>query len=465
MRLLLVAFALCACRATLPTDRESAWIDAVQAGSEERHQRAVLSAWTFLSQTDPEDPRHERARRLLARGFEGVGLRQAAGLMYRDLALLRRDPQVAADALAGVRRTIEEGPHDAALLVEGLVASGGLAGLPEEHRGFVAWHQAVDLSRRGLTDWSNAVRVDVPAEDPLALRVRWLETVEALSAGRLDDAETSLAALVDEDLPEDLVKPIHRAQARVAFERGEHASALERYDTLGDETSEDAALIVERAWTHYHLGDARSTLGQLLALDAPTHRGAVFPERYVLEALALRRLCQYAGARGTAARLDEDLGPVLRSLRDGTPAAQVETLRTAARLRPELRDLAQVDAALSAERALSRQLGLPKDLVDWLDGLYARAQADVARRLEPQIDAGAEGIAEELLAAEEGVALVAHELGVALLRGRRRPHGPEEVAAPPPPLAGEVVVFQHRGEFWNDELDELVVVAEDRCVH
>ncbi len=466
MRMILLAvLTLSACRGVVPLDRETAWVSAVEASSEEQDLRAARAAWAFLEQTDPEDPRHERARRLLARSLEGLGLRQAAGLLYRDLALLRRDPRVASEALTGVRRIVEGGAHDPDLLVEGLVASGGLAGVPETHRAFVAWHQARDLSRRQLDDWSAAVRAEIPEDDPLAHRVRWLEAIEALGEGRFEDAAASLDALREaEDLPADLQPQVVRARARLAFETGEHATALDLYDTLGDEASVDAALVLERAWTHYHLGDARSTLGQLLALDAPAHQGALFPERYVLEALALRRLCQFAGARRVTTRLRRDLGPVLDDLRAGVPAAEVPRLRSAARLRPGLRELAAVDDALARERAEVGTLGLQKPFQVWLDDLYARARADVARRLEPRLDARAEAIGEELLLAEEGVDLVAHELGVALLRGRRRPHGPEEVAAPPPPLAGEVVVFQHRGEFWNDELDDLRVVAEDRCV-
>jgi len=32
------------------------------------------------------------------------------------------------------------------------------------------------------------------------------------------------------------------------------------------------------------------------------------------------------------------------------------------------------------------------------------------------------------------------------------------------PLSGERVFFPFTGEYWTDEMDDLVVVAEDRCV-
>ena len=73
-------------------------------------------------------------------------------------------------------------------------------------------------------------------------------------------------------------------------------------------------------------------------------------------------------------------------------------------------------------------------------------------------------LTDELLSAEEGVRLITHELGVALLRGRKPPQG----RGPIPPV-GEIaeanqVVYSFNGEFWTDELDELIVAAEDRCI-
>ena len=75
-----------------------------------------------------------------------------------------------------------------------------------------------------------------------------------------------------------------------------------------------------------------------------------------------------------------------------------------------------------------------------------------------------ETLASELLRAEDGVRLILHELSVQLLRGRRRPEGPAERDTVDTAAGGERVSYQFRGEFWTDELDELVVDIADRCV-
>ena len=74
-------------------------------------------------------------------------------------------------------------------------------------------------------------------------------------------------------------------------------------------------------------------------------------------------------------------------------------------------------------------------------------------------------VADDLLAADEGVRLILHELGVALLRGRRGSEDTTGALAQEDPFDPEAQVqFTFNGEFWTDELDDLVVKMEDRCI-
>ena len=85
-------------------------------------------------------------------------------------------------------------------------------------------------------------------------------------------------------------------------------------------------------------------------------------------------------------------------------------------------------------------------------------------RLESSLRYEVDRLAQELLNEQERVRLISHELGVALLRGRKPPEG----RGPVPPLGklatSKQVMYRFNGEFWTDELDELVVAAEDRCI-
>ena len=73
-------------------------------------------------------------------------------------------------------------------------------------------------------------------------------------------------------------------------------------------------------------------------------------------------------------------------------------------------------------------------------------------------------LTEELLSAREEVRVIVHELGVSMLRGRRRQPGAVEKPEVEVPITGDRVFYPFQGEYWTDELDGLIVIAEDRCI-
>ena len=81
--------ALLAC-ATMPTGKDEAFSFAVEAVSGDRHVDGANASWTFLDNADPDDPRYDRGLRLLALSAEGLELRFAAGMIYRQIAQARR---------------------------------------------------------------------------------------------------------------------------------------------------------------------------------------------------------------------------------------------------------------------------------------------------------------------------------------------------------------------------------------
>jgi hypothetical protein len=156
----------------------------------------------------------------------------------------------------------------------------------------------------------------------------------------------------------------------------------------------------------------------------------------------------------------------LDDLYGGVLPENSKALRSAASLRPGLRSLSLFIESLKREEKMirDRKSGLGAELTQSLLNMYARGRAAAEVRREGALRSEIGRLTEELLSAEEGVRLITHELGVALLRGRRPPQG----RGPIPPV-GEIaqpkqVMYQFNGEFWTDELDELVVAAEDRCI-
>jgi hypothetical protein len=99
-----------------------------------------------------------------------------------------------------------------------------------------------------------------------------------------------------------------------------------------------------------------------------------------------------------------------------------------------------------------------------LERVYRLGILEMERREAEILQEEVQLLAADLIAAEDGVRLILHELAVGLLRGRARPPGPVEAGRIEISATGDEVSYDFEGEFWTDELDDLVVTIEDRCL-
>lgn len=458
------------------TERDDAFEQGVAALGEGEPELALRATWKYFKTANVDDPRYDRSLRLLARSAERLGLRHAAATWWLAIASGGRDPELLPVAVEGLQRVVEGGPYDAELLVGGFLAAADLGTLPPQLMGFVDYYAGLDSQRRGDLAWAADRFRKVPRGSPYWWRVRYVTAVGLIAHGKLDDAQKELEAVVKEaddpnrvgvaELPLDLRLDVERALARLHFEAGRWELALEHYDKVRALKPSDATLLLEMAWTHFYRGDTRRALGLLLALDAPEFQNVIAPERFLLEAICLRRLCQFDPAREAVTRLRQRYADAYRELEAGTPLVDDEALAAAAEQHPSMRATADLDASLRAERKLVQELAgdLEPDLVKGLDDIYARALEEVGRRKREILRTALGEVADELLAARDAVGLVTHELAVALLRGRRRPEGPRERdPARLGPTEGRIL-YRFDGEYWSDELDDLLVMVEDRCI-
>ncbi|HJL02271.1 MAG TPA: hypothetical protein RMH85_12420 [Polyangiaceae bacterium LLY-WYZ-15_(1-7)] len=463
-----LALLLAACGATdWAADPERAFSGAVERNVEEDWGESANAAHAFRASATVDDPRWDRAGMMLARGLEELGLSYAASLHYLDVASARRDVTLVDDAVAGLERILRDHPHDGEVLVRGFLATAEIDDLGEATRGWVRYLQGLDSLRRGQLAWAVTQFGRIPETSDYAPRARFASAVALLAHGRFADGRAALEALLDDPLlTDELRQETQIALARLAMDEERHEDAAALYDEVKELAPERPELLLETAWAHYHSGDSRRALGFLLALDAPMYGDLIAPERYLLEAFSLQRLCQFDPARTAAVRLRARHGDALEDLHRGVPPARSEALRAAARRRGAGREIARFVDRLRLERArvaeAGRELGEP--LQHALLALYDRGLAEATRREEAVLREETEALARELVRAEDGVRLVLHDLGVGLLRGRQRVPGPDEVEALVVEAGDEAVGYAFAGEFWTDELDDLVVTIEDRCL-
>ncbi len=453
------------CVAKMPENREAAFIYAVDQLQSGRPAIAASAAWRYLEGANADDPRYDRAQRLLARSSQMMGLRYAAAQSFLDIAQGRRDPEILAEAVRGLQTIIESGAYDEDALVEGYLASAEIDGLPEDLQAFVDYHQGLRDARLLRRRWAKDNFAKLPANSTYAADAQYVAAVEEVAGRRITSAIEKLEALEKQtNLSTSLASNVRRSLARLHSTLGNYSEALKRYELLRQEAPEDPELLFEMAWVHYDQGDIRRSLGLLLALDAPIYSDLIAPDRFLLEALALRRLCQFGPARRAATRLKAKHGDALDELYQGVPLLKSKALRGAARQRTAVRTQSAFYDRVKSEQLVLDSKGLSPGLTSHFATLYERGVNEAKRGLEAKLSGEVDALAEELLQAEEGVNLILHELGVGLLRGRERAPGPPLAPAPKVTAGGRTVYFRFEGEFWTDELDDLIVVAEDRCI-
>lgn len=466
----------CGAPVLVTTTREGAFDQSVLALGSHKHLLALRAAHHYLRGAGVDDPRYDRALRVMAVAAEGLGLRYAASIWYLQIAQGGRDPELLPLALEGLQRIVEGGEHDDELIVAGYLASADLAALPAGLMAFVDYQAGLDSLRRGERSWADARFAAIGRQSPYAWRVRYVRAVDLVAQRRLDDANAALHAILDEaddpdrdplvaPLPVALRNDVERALGRIAFERAHWEEALLYYDRVRARTPTDATLLLEMAWSHFYAGSTRRALGLLLALDAPVFAEVIAPERFLLEAMCLRRLCQFEPARAAAVRLRARYAEVYAGIETGRPLIENEALVAAAARDPRVKPIAALERALAVEAARVASLeGIEPELRAALDEVYGRGLEEIRRKKRERVADAVAALAEELLSARDDVQLTVHELAVALLRGRMRPEGPRERDPGGLGPTDGKVVWPFAGEYWNDELDDLLVLVEDRCI-
>ncbi len=444
---------------------QTAFKQSVERTLDEDWEEAASAAYAYLQEVSADDERYDRALFMLAQALEELGLSYAASLHYLDTAQSRRKVELLDKAVAGLERIVMEGPHDEQTIVRGFLATDDITELSPERQAFVNYLQGLDSVRQGLEGWAEKAFAGIPRRSPYRLRVRYVRAVQKLASGDWEPAREGLVKLLKAgELPPDLRNEAVLALARLAMEQKRYRAATEHYERVRRLAPDRPELLLEMAWAHYYLGDSRRALGLLLALDAPIYGGLIAPERYLLEAFCLRSLCQFEPARTAAVRLRVRHGDALRDLHRGIQPMRSEPLRAGARQRGAVRPHWRLLVKMQRERERAQGLSFDDKLAAALDALYARGIEETGRRMEQAMQDEVRELADELIRAEDGVRLVLHELGVELLRGRSRPAGLEQIDGS---AAGEEegeVSYNFVGEFWTDELDDLVVEIPDRCL-
>ena len=228
-------------------------------------------------------------------------------------------------------------------------------------------------------------------------------------------------------------------------------------------TSQDV-ILVEKAWAKVGARDEQRALGMVVGLGAPVYKLAFSPERWLIRASSLDRLCQFRAAHVAVESFRRAFAGTLRRIRERAPLGDDPVLRPAALARTDLVPAGPWRARMERERGRLASIA-DAPLRSHVGTIYetrsAQADAAIGRTLDPALDV----VADELLVVDEQMTILDYEIGVGLFKGVTGEHRDRAAARlQPVPYGSEQVFHRFDGEYWSDEIQDFQVRVEDRCL-
>lgn len=442
-------------------------IELVGAGSDKAAQKAIPLLWFYLKRNPPVSSEYEKAEFHFARALDTLGYHGAAAEYYVNVARGRRDARLLAPALGSLAITVKARPFDGELILGELVSDTDFGYLPEGVEDFVAYHQGMVDFREGFPRWGQEHFERLDPTSTFYWEVRYNDGLKALAADDIEKARTIFRELDATDVFDDeLEKRVDLTLARLEFEGGEYRQALARYESIPLPLEKKGPIFLERAWSLYQLGDLSKALGLLAALEAPIFRDYDDPEKYTLRALMFRDVCHFEAAHRAVLDFRAEYGPAIKNIYARADLPTDETFRALALKHPSVAERAAfVDTLAKEKDRLGSAPGSWRDegVVDALRSMYDQKLEEARRRLDIGLEEHTEAIGDLLLEAEEQMNILEYEIELA--RNRRAKTKPPEMGQLQidVPWTASVQYYGFDGEFWNDEIEDLRIIIEDKC--
>ena len=411
------------------------------------------------------DLRRDAAAFRLAGALTELGLVQAGIEYYLEVLTGRRSPDLLGKTLAALKPLYERGLIEEWRFLDGVVYGTQYGDLEPEVADFVEYLQALGDLRLGFGAWGRARLESLAATDRLyGWRARYLLAVDRVSQRNDEGAEKLLRQILENaGAPADVRNLASLALARLLYERKNYEEAWTLYAQVHLPLVEQDVVLLEWAWDRIASEDNQRSLGMVVGLGAPIYRRLFAPERDLIRAMALRRLCQYRAAHLAVRDFREHYGALVRKARDREGLREDPQIGQWAAWGTRLAPWARMSTRLRTEKALASQVadGL---LAEHLQVLYGARLAYTEETMQRGLRRAIDSVADELLRVDEQMSLIDYEIGAGLMKPGGNRAGHLTARSGELPFGSSQVFFRFDGEYWSDELGDFSVISDDRCL-
>jgi hypothetical protein len=435
-----------------------------------RYPEAAAGFWGYTNFGDPSAENAEWAQYFLGECLRKLGMWHGAVRYYYTVAKTRQQPEILPDALGRLEAISRRRPYSESLILEDLLYDSEFGFLPDTLNDWVAYVQGLYDYRNGFIDWAELHFDGITKTSPYFLRAMYVRAVQALKNGKDDEALAIFDTIADStiDAP-DVKNRANLALARLLFDVNRYRDAFETYLKVEqiDLSFEQAELLLEKAWAAYFMGDRRSAMGLLHALEAPSYENFFLPDAFVLRGLIYKDLCHFVPAkrviRGFRFKYQRSLDLLKRRL----PLEKI----------PRLLHAGTQDGRVGRRTALLRTLEAERRIIEEYDSYWEDVELDKhlrrvydleireqSRLWRLEFRKSSDAAALELLEVEEQINLLDYEIGLDIFKRLKAKQARRSVEEPLiVPYDSAYVYYEFDTEFWNDELHSYKFFVTSRC--
>ncbi len=444
-------------------ERMDRGLEYIHAGDPGAGAAELYSLYAALPESDL---RRDASAFHLAGALVDMGFVQAGIEYYLEVLSGRRSPALLGKTLTALKPLYEQGLVEEWRFLDGVVYSAQYGDLEPEVADFVEYLQALGDLRLGFSSWGRA-RLEALAatERVYGWRARYLLAVERIQQHNEEGAEKLLRQILEASAAPGAVRTVAAlALARILYERKSYDEAFTYYSQVKLPLVEQDLVLLERAWDRVGADDHQRALGMVVGLGAPIFRRVFAPERELIRALALRKLCQYRLAHLAVRDFHEHYGSLVRKARERSGLREDPKIVQWASWGTRLAAFARMRTRLHTESARVKKVS-DNQLEDHLEMLYAARLAFIEGNLRRGLPRAIERVVDELLRVNEQMDLIDYEIGAGLVKPGAR-QGAAKITARRGalPYGSPKVYFEFDGEYWSDELNDFAVLADDRCL-
>jgi len=438
-------------------------LELLHANEKEKGAAVLYDLYAALPETDL---RRDAAAFRLAGALVDLGFVQAGVEYYLEVLAGRRSPELLGKTLAELKPLYERGLVEEWRFLDGVIYSAQYGDLAPDVADFVEYLQAMGDLRLGFSTWGRS-RLEALAatERTYGWQAKYLLAVERIQQRNDEGAEKLLRQILEASAAPAGVRTVAAlALARILYERKSYDEAFTYYAQVRLPLVEQDLVLLERAWDRVGADDYQRALGMVVGLGAPIFRRVFAPERELIRALALRKLCQYRLAHLAVRDFHDRYGELVRKARERVGLREDARIAEWASWGTRLAPFARMRTRLHTETALVRTLS-GGGLKEHLTSLYAIRLAFIEDHVRRGLDHAIEHVVDELLRVSEQMDLIDYEIGAGLVKPGTR-QGTSKVTARSGalPYGSAQVFFPFDGEYWSDELNDFAVLADDRCL-